>query len=119
MPEHDVTLQPIDDEQVLELLRPRGGGPGRVSLGRRIIDEFLASGQGAALLSYPDRKRRDAASISIKNHLTAIGDETVWVRAVRGTTNLLLVNVPRSSAEVQAQYAAWRAVPRGRPRRPG
>ncbi|MBK9178663.1 MAG: hypothetical protein IPM45_03635 [Acidimicrobiales bacterium] len=119
MPQPDFTLEPIDDEQVLELLRPRGGGPGRVSLGRRIVDEFLASGQGAALLTYPDRKSRDAAGISIKNHLKAIGDESVWVRAVRGTTNLLLVNVPRSSTEVQAQHAAWKAVPRGRPARRG
>lgn len=115
MPHHD--LKPIDDDEVLDLLRPRGGGGGRSSLGRQIVEEFAAAGQPAAIISFPDRRARDAASISIKNHLKATGNQALWVRAVRGTSNLLLVDVPRSSPEVQEQHKAWLATPRGRPRR--
>lgn len=66
-------MKPIDDDVVLDLLRPRGGGSGRASLGRTIIEEFEAQGRPAALISFADRKARDAASLSIKNHLRSTG----------------------------------------------
>lgn len=108
-------MKPVGDDDVLDLLRPRGG-PGRTSLGRQLVERFVEQGQNAALISFPDRKARDAASLSIKNHLKTTGNEALWVRAVRGTNDLLVVDVPKSSAEVQAQHRAWLATPRGRPR---
>lgn len=84
---------------------------GRTSRGQVMLEEFLASGQVAATVTFSTPQERNSLKTSAMNFQRKSGVGPVWVRN-SGDTGLMLINVEKAPADVKKAYE-------GRPKGPG
>jgi hypothetical protein len=99
-----VKLKSVSQEELSKLIAesPRRG---RSSRGAELIEDFITSGEVAALAGFGSTKERNAISISASNYTRNAGRQ-VWVRKLGGGTGneLLLVNLTKADAATRKAY---------------
>lgn len=97
-------LKSVDQETLANLIsqpQTRAGS----SKGAELIQEFKASGDVAATVSFPSTKERNSVSISATNWCRSQGVK-VWVRKLGGGqgTDLLLIDLDKADATTKRAY---------------
>jgi hypothetical protein len=97
-------MKPVDRSELAELL---AAAPqrGRTSRGGELLEEFLASGEGATRVEFASTKERNAVALSVTNAAKRAGSQ-VWVRKLGGGTGteLLLINLAKADAGTRKAY---------------
>jgi hypothetical protein len=97
-------MKAVDQSELVGLIS-QTSGRGRTSRGGELIEEFLSSGNVAAVVQLSSTKERNALSISASNFARANGHK-VWIRKQGGGTGteLLLVNLTKADAATRKAY---------------
>lgn len=97
-------------EEVFNRIQPVRAG--RSSKGAQVLKQFLDSNKAMAGINFdgtPEqaKKERDNLAISIRNAMEEDQRETIWVRKVRGQTDVLfLIDLAKAPKSVREDWEA-------------
>lgn len=100
-----ININPIPASELAERIAkpiPRA----RRSKGFKIVEEFLHSGNVAAVVTAPDKVERDRVLVSIKTYLNFSAQgraATVWAK-VSSPTEILLINIDKADEATRKAY---------------